>query len=71
MPKIVMENLGLEITMPYHDLCSFDARKVKWYGLIKDMVFTLVQLHVKSIMMGVVVVDVPSYYGMLLSRTWS
>jgi hypothetical protein len=41
MPKVVMEKLGLEITRPYHDLYSFDARKVKCDGLIKDMVVTL------------------------------
>jgi hypothetical protein len=27
MPKIVMEKLGLQITIPCHDLYSFDARK--------------------------------------------
>jgi hypothetical protein len=70
MPKVVMEKLGLEITRPYHDLYSFDARKVKCDGLIKDMVVTLAQLPVKSIMMDVVVVDVPANYGMFLSRTW-
>jgi hypothetical protein len=47
MPKVVMENLGLEITRPYHDLYSFDARKVKCDGMIKDMVVTLAQLPVK------------------------
>jgi hypothetical protein len=71
MPKVVMEKLGLEITRPYHDLYSFDARKVKCYGMIKDMVVTLGQLPVKRIMMDVVVVDVPTNYGMLLSRTWA
>jgi hypothetical protein len=40
MPKVVMEKLGLEITRPYHDLYSFDSRKVKCDGLIKDMVVT-------------------------------
>jgi hypothetical protein len=29
MPKIVMEELSLEITKSYHDLYSFDSRKVK------------------------------------------
>jgi len=71
MPKVVMEKLGLEITRPYHDLYYFDARKVKTDGMIKDMVVTLAQLLVKSIMVDVVVVDVPANYGMLLSRTWA
>jgi hypothetical protein len=41
IPKVVMENMGLEITIPYHDLYSFDARKFKCDGMIKDMVVTL------------------------------
>jgi len=38
MPKIIMEKLGLEITRPYQDLYSFDSRKVKCLGMIKDLV---------------------------------
>ena len=35
MPKVVMDELGLSITKPYHDLFSFDSGKVKCLGLIK------------------------------------
>jgi hypothetical protein len=70
MPKVVMEKLGLEITRPYHDLYYFGARKVKCDGQIKDMVVTLAQFLVKNIMMDVVVDDVPTNYGMFLSRKW-
>jgi len=38
--------------------------------MIKDLVVTLAQLHVKNIMMNVVVVDVTTNYDMLLSRSW-
>jgi hypothetical protein len=41
MPKTVMHELGLEITKTYHDLYSFDSRKVKCLGFIKDLVVTL------------------------------
>jgi hypothetical protein len=41
MPKSVMDELGLEITKTYHDLYSFDSRKVKCLGVIKYMVVTL------------------------------
>jgi ribosomal protein L31 len=71
MSKVVMEKMELEITRPCHDLYSFDSKKVKCYGLIKDMVVTLVHLPVKMIMMDMVVDEVPSNYGMLLSRTWA
>ena len=41
MPKFVMDELGLNITKPYHDLFSFESRKAKCLGLIKDLVVNL------------------------------
>jgi ribonuclease HI len=41
MPKAVMDELGLDVTKPYHDLFSFDSRKVKCLGLIKYLVINL------------------------------
>jgi len=70
MPKAVMEELGLDITRPYHDLSSFDSRKVKCFGVIKDLTITLTQLPMKSMMMDIVVADVPPKFGTLLSRGW-
>ena len=70
MPKTVMEELGLEITKAYHDLYSFDSRRVQCLGVIKDLVVTLFQLPMKSVVMDNVVVDVPPKFGMLLSRSW-
>jgi hypothetical protein len=70
MPKAVMEKLGLEVTRPYKDLHSFDSSKVKCIGLIKDLCITLVQIPSKSMVMDVVVADIPPKYGMLLSRSW-
>jgi hypothetical protein len=70
MPKAVMEKLGLEVTRPYKDLHSFDSSKVRCIGLIKDLCITLVQIPAKSMVMDVVVVDIPPKYEMLLSRSW-
>jgi hypothetical protein len=70
MPKAVMEKLGLDITRPYKDLYSFDSRKVKCIGLIKDLCITLAQIPAKSMVMDIVVADIPPKYGMLLSRSW-
>lgn len=70
MPKAVMDELGLEITRTYHDLFSFDSRKVKCFELIKDLAITLSQLPMKSMMMDIVVEDAPHKFGMLLSRGW-
>ena len=71
MPKAVMDELGLSITKPYHDLFSFESRKVKFLGLIKDLVINLSQLPSKSIVMDIVVADIPPKFGLLLSRSWS
>jgi hypothetical protein len=70
MPKVIMEKLGLGVTIPYRDLYSFDSRKVKCLGMIKYLVVNLAQIPVNSILMDVVIVDVPTKYGMLLSRSW-
>ena len=67
MPKAIMENLGLDITNPYKDLYSFDSRKVKCLGLIKDLVVSLAQIPAKSMVMDVIVADILVKFGMLLS----
>jgi ribonuclease HI len=66
-----MEELGLEITKPYQDLYSFDSKKVKCLGLIKDLVVSLSQFPMKSVVMDIVVADIPPKFGMLLSRSWA
>ena len=70
MPKSMMERLNLDITRPYKDLFSFDSSQVKCLGLIKDLCVSLVQYPNKTILMDVVVADIPPKYGMLLSRSW-
>jgi hypothetical protein len=71
MPKVVMDELGLDITKPYLDLYSFDSRNLKCLGVIKDMVVTLSQLPMKSVVLYVIVVDIPPKFGMLFSRSWA
>jgi hypothetical protein len=70
MPKAMMENLRLDVTRPYKDFHSFDSSKVKCIGLIKDLCITLAQISAKSMVMDIVVADIPLKYGMLLSRSW-
>lgn len=70
MPKSVMERLDLDITRPYKDLFSFDSSQVKCLGLIKDICVSLVQYPAKTIIMDIVVADIPPKYDMLLSRSW-
>ena len=66
-----MDELGLEITKKYHDLYTFDSKKVKCLGVIMDLFVSLTQLPMKSLVMEIVVADIPSRFGMLLSRSWS
>ena len=54
-----MEILGHEITRPYKDLYSFDSSKVKCLGLIKDLCVNLAQIPAKSLVMDIVVADIP------------
>ena len=70
MPKVVMDEIGLDITRPYKDLFSLDPSKVKCLGLIKDLVVSLSQIPSKYLIMDVVVANIPPKFGMLLSRSW-
>ena len=64
-----MEELGLEVTKAYHNLYSFDSRRVQCLGVIKDLVVSLFQLPMNSVVMDIVVADVPPKFDMLLSRS--
>jgi hypothetical protein len=70
MPKVVMDELGLDITKHYLDLYSFEFGKFKCLGVIKDMVVTFSQLPMKSVVLDVIVADIPPKFCMLLSRSW-
>ena len=69
MPKSFMDELGLEITKSHHDLYSFDSRDVKCLWVIKYLVVTLFQLPMKSIVIDIVVANVPLKFGISLSRS--
>ena len=71
MPKAVMDEIDLSITKPYHILFSFDSRKVKCLGLMKDLAVNLTQLPSKSVMMDIVMADIPPKFVLFLSRSWS
>ena len=66
-----MDEIGLSITKPYHGLFSFDSRKFKCLGLIKDLAVNSTRLPSKSVMMDIVVADIPPKFDLLLSRSWS
>ena len=69
MPKTIMDHLKLDITRSYHDLYTFDSKRVPCLGLIKDLVVTLAQIPVESVVLDIVVTYIPPKFGMLLSRS--
>jgi hypothetical protein len=71
MPLKVMKQLGLKTTRPYKNVCGIDSKKVKVYGLIEDVEVYLHDFPHISLIMNIVVIDVPDAWGMLLSRSWS
>lgn len=69
MPKYIMDHLKLDIPKSYHDLYTFDSKRVPYLGLMKDLVVTLAQIPVKSVVLDIVVTDIPPKFGMLLSTS--
>jgi hypothetical protein len=67
----VMNQLGLKITRPYRNVCGIDSRAIPVCGLIKDLKVSLATYPDISLLMDVVVIDVPDAWGMLLSRKWA
>jgi hypothetical protein len=71
MLQVGMDELGLEVTRPYKDLFSFDLRKVKCFGLMKDLFVSLAQIPAKNMVMYIFVVDIPPKFNMFFSRSWA
>jgi hypothetical protein len=55
----VMNQLGLKTIIPYMNVCGIDSREIKFCGLIKDLKVSLAAYPNISILMDVVVIDVP------------
>jgi hypothetical protein len=71
MPKVIMDELGLEVIRPYKDLFSFNLRKFKCLGLIKDLVVSFSQIPTKNMVLNMVIANIPPKFGMVLSRSWA
>ena len=71
MPRRIMDELGLELTRPYKDIFSFDSNKFKCLSLIKYLVVSLAWIPAKTLVMDVVVAEIPLKFGMMLSRSWA
>jgi len=67
----VMNQLGLKISRPYKSVCAMDSREIKVCGLIEDLQVNLTVFPDISVLMDIVVIDVPDAWGILLSRKWA
>jgi len=63
-----MNQLGLNITRPYRNVCEIDSRVIKVCGLIKDLEVSFVDYPEVPFVMDVVVIEALDDWGMLLSR---
>jgi hypothetical protein len=70
MPLRVMRRLGLECTCPCKYLLSLDSKIVETIGYIKDLSITFNQAPNVSMLIDVIVADIPEACGMLLGREW-
>jgi len=61
----VMNELGLEITRPYRNVCGIDSKAIRVCGLIKNLEVFLANYPEVSIIMDVVVIDLLDSCGML------
>jgi hypothetical protein len=64
----VMNQLGLEAIWPFIDVCIFESKGIKVYGLMEGLQVHLVDYPNFPTIMDVVVVDIPDTLGIMLSR---
>jgi hypothetical protein len=66
-----MKQLGLNTTRPYGNVCGIDSRRVDVLGVCEYIEVLLIDFPHISVLMYILVIDVPDVWGILLSRTWS
>jgi hypothetical protein len=67
----VMKQLGLKTNRPYGNVCDVNSKNVKVYGLIEYVEVYLQDFPYISLIMNIVVIDVPDAWGMILSISWA
>jgi hypothetical protein len=67
----VMEHLGLNISIPYMNICAMDSREVKVCGLIKGLQIHLVAHQGIYLVMDMVVINNLDSWGFILSIKWA
>jgi len=68
IPKTVMQQLGLKVTMPYWNICSMDMREVRFLGVVNNLAIRLSMYSNVSILIYVVFIDILDSWVMFLLR---
>lgn len=66
----VAKSLGITLTKTFGRCYSMDAKQVPQMGRVKETQGFLASFPDKRVELTILVVDIPSSYGMLLSRTF-
>jgi hypothetical protein len=67
----VMQKLGLKVTRPYRNVCSFKSKAIPTHGVVENVEIFLKEYPEKVIHIDIMIVDVPDVWGMLLSRKFA
>jgi hypothetical protein len=67
-PWKVMQQLGLDISQPYQNMCESESKPITVCGLINNIRVSLDAFPDISFVIDVVIIDVPSIWGILLSK---
>lgn len=70
MPSTVAKALGLSLTKTFGKCYSMDSKQIPLLCQIKDAQVSLAVHPNKRVKLTILVVDIPTSYGMLLSRTF-
>ena len=70
MPASIAKALGLPLTKTFGHYYSMDEKQVPLLGQIKDAQVFLVAYPSKRLKLTILVVDIPTSYGILLSRSF-
>jgi hypothetical protein len=71
MPSKFMQQLGLKVTRPYNNVCGFESKAIPTHGVVENVEICLKECLDKVIHIGIMIVDIPDVWVMLLSRNFT
>jgi len=71
MPITVMKELGMWVDTTFGRCYAMDNRSIPFIGIMRDVEIQLASYPEATYNIDITMVDIPPYYGMLLSRQWA